>query len=250
MSGPRGFAEIQARLTAHLRDPRGVTPPDDVEPRRVAVYTRLLFNNINSLLTNCFPVLHAITPGADWQALVRDFYAEHRSRSPVFPRIPEEFARYLANERSGRDDPPYLAELAEYEWLELEVAQDPRDLPDGGTDLAGDTLDVVPLLNPLARLRTYRYPVHTIAPARLPTEPGVQPSWLVVFRRRDDRVAFVQLNAVSARLIELIAKNEGATGRDLLEAIAGELAHPRPDKLVEAGRTILEDLRARELLLG
>jgi hypothetical protein len=57
------------------------------------------------------------------------------------------------------------------------------------------------------------------------------------------------LNAVSARLVELIARNEGAIGRELLEAIAGELAHPRPDRLLEAGRAILEDLRARELLL-
>jgi hypothetical protein len=250
MSAPRGFADIQACFTAHLRDPQGVAPPDDVEPRRVAVYARLLFSNINSLLTSCFPVLRAITPDADWQALVRGFYAEHRSRSPVFPRIPQEFALYLAHERGGRKDPPYLAELADYEWLELEVAQDPRELPDDGPATVKDVLDGAPALNPLARLRTYRYPVHTIAPDRLPDAPGMSPTWLVVFRRRDDSVTFVQMNAVSARLVELIAKNDGATGRELLGAIAGELAHPRPDRLLEAGRAILEDLRRRELLLG
>lgn len=250
MSAPRDFAEVQARFTAHLRDPHGVAPPDDVDPRRVAVYARLLFNNINSLLTNCFPVLRAITPDADWQALVRGFYAEHRSRSPVFPRIPQEFALYLAQERSGRNDAPYVAELADYEWLELEVAQDPRELPDDDPATVKDVLDGAPVLNPLARLRTYRYPVHTIAPDRLPDAPGTSPTWLVVFRRRDDSVAFVQMNAVSARLVELIAKNDGVTGRELLETIAGELAHPRPDRLLEAGRAILEDLRTRELLLG
>ncbi len=250
MSAPRGLAELQARFTAHLRDPRGAAPPEDVEPRRIAVYARLVFNSIDTLLSNCFPVLRAITPDAEWQALVRDFLAEHRSQTPLFPRIPQEFAQYLATARGGRDDPPYLAELAEYEWLELEVGQDPRELPDESGVRALDVLDVVPELSPLARLRAYRYPVHTIAPGRLPGSPGMQPSWLVVFRRRDDKVVFVQLNAVSARLVELIARNDGATGRELLATIAGELAHPRPDRLLEAGRVILEDLRARELLLG
>jgi hypothetical protein len=249
MSAPRGLADIQARFTAYLRDPRGVAPPEDVEPRRIAIYARLLFNNIETLLSNCFPVLRAITPEADWHSLVRDFHAEHRARTPLFPRIPQEFAQYLADERSERGDPTYVAELADYEWLELEVAQDPRELPAAGVAAAGDVLDVVPVLNPLARLRAYRHPVHTIAPGRLPAGPDAQPSWLVVFRRRDDKVVFVQLNAVSARLVELIARNEGAIGRELLEAIAGELAHPRPDRLLEAGRAILEDLRARELLL-
>lgn len=250
MSESRGFAELQARFTAHLRDPQGATPPAGVEPRRVAVYARLLFNNIDALLSKCFPVLRAITSEADWQALVRDFLAEHRSRTPLFPRIPQEFAHYLANARGGRDDPPYLAELAEYEWLELEVGQDPRELPEERGARAPDALDVVPVLNPLARLRAYRYTVHTIAPGHLPGSPGTQPSWLVVFRRRDDKVVFVQLNAVSARLVELIARNDGATGRELLATIAGELAHPRLDRLLEAGRAMLEDLRARELLLA
>ena len=107
MSESRGFAELQARFTAHLRDPQGATPPAGVEPRRVAVYARLLFNNIDALLSKCFPVLRAITSEADWQALVRDFLAEHRSRTPLFPRIPQEFAHYLANARGGCDDPPY-----------------------------------------------------------------------------------------------------------------------------------------------
>jgi len=249
MSAARGFADIQARFTAHLRAPDRVAPPDGVDPRRIAVYARLLFNNIDTLLSNCFPVLRAITPDADWEALVRDFLAEHRARTPLFPRIPQEFAQYLADAREGRNDPPYVAELAEYEWLELEVGQDPRELPDQPTAPAGDVLDVAPLLNPLARLRAYRYPVHTIAPGRLPDGAGEQPTWLVVFRRRDDKVIFVQLNAVSARLVELIAKNAGASGRELLATIAGELAYPHPERLLEAGRAILEDLRARELLL-
>jgi uncharacterized protein len=244
------FADVQARLTAHLRDPANAPAPDDVDPARVAVYARLLFNNIHSLLSSCFPVLRAVTADEDWRRLLREFYATHRSRTPLFPRLPREFAIYLTEERGHTDDPPWQAELADYEWLELECAQDPRELSDVPLDPAADLLDDVPVLNPLARARAYAYPVHTIAPDALPAGPGAEPTYLVVFRDRDDKVGYLKLNAVSARLVELLATDAAHSGRELLMRIAAELSHPRPARLVEAGRALLEDLCSRGLLLG
>lgn len=246
MSGHKGRAATQAAFTAYLRDPSANPAPDDVDAARAAVYARLVFDNLESLLSACFPVLRAVLAREAWSALVHDFLAEHRARTPLFPRLPREFADYLARGRAGRADVPWLAELADYEWLELEVGQAPEELPPPAAANA-DPLEVAPVLNPLARARAYAHPVHTIAPGRLP-EPS--PAWLVVFRRRDDTVAFLELNAVSARLLELIARRPGAPGRELFAEIARELAHPAPERMIDAGRAVLLDWRARELLLG
>lgn len=246
MSGVEDFALVQAAFTAHLRDPHGVSAPPGVDSSRVAVYARLVFDNVESLLAGCFPVLSAVLADSDWQRLVRDFLADHRARTPIFPQLPREFAQYLATGRAGRGDAPWIAELADYEWLELEVGQAAEDLPLVAVTTA-DPLQTAPVLNPLARARAYAHPVHTIAPGRV---PAPSPTWLVVFRRRDDSVAFIQLNAVSARLVELIARRPGVPARELFVDIARELAHPSPERVVEAGRELVLDLRARELLLG
>jgi hypothetical protein len=240
-----GFAALQAAFTAHLRDPQAVPAPQGVDPARVAVYARLVFDNVESLLGGCFPVLRSVLADAKWQALVRDFLVGHRARTPRFPELPREFAQYLATGRDGRADPAWLAELADWEWLELEVGQAPEDLPPlSATEV--DPLAAAPVLNPLARARAYTHPVHRIAPGWV---PAPAPTWLVQFRRRDDSVAFLELNAVSARFVELIVRRPGVPARELFADIARELAHPSPERLVEAGRALVLDLRARELLL-
>jgi hypothetical protein len=245
VNAPGGLAALQLALTAHLRDPGGAAPPPGLDSARLAVHARLLLQNLVTLLGSGFPVLRAVLGDAPWRALVRDFLAEHRSRTPLYHQLPQEFARYLAQGRRARNDPPWLAELADYEWLELEVAQAPEELPPPSAS-AADPLDTAPVPNPLARARCYTHPVHTIAPGRL---PGPAATWLVVLRRRDDAVTFFELNAVSARLFELIARRPGVPARTLLADIARELAHPAPPRLLETGRALLREFRKRELLL-
>ncbi len=251
MTKSPGFAAVEAGFAAYLRDPATAAPPADVDPVRAAVYARLVQANVEALLGQSFPVLKSVCVPDRWQSLVRDFLARHRAHTPLFPRLPQELVGFLAS-GARASDPAWLAELADYEWLETECAQDPREIDEGSRiDAAADLLDDVPVLNPLARPRAYRHPVHTIAPGRIPAAPSAEPVWLVVYRRRDDRVAFLQLNAVTARLVELLARNDAErNGRTLLLQIADELQHPRPAQLVETGRGVLADLVARELLLG
>lgn len=245
------FVAVEAQLSAYLRDPTAAAPPPDVDPARAAVYARLVFNNVEGLFASSFPVLRSVLDDAAWTALIRDFLARHRARTPLFPRLPQEFASFLAEARETAGDPAWLAELADYEWLELECAQDPREIDElAHVDATANLVDDVPVLNPLARPRCYRHAVHTIAPQRLPAAAADEPVWLVVFRDRADKVGYLQLNAVTARLVELMAREDDWCGSALLLRIAEELQHPRPGKLVEAGRAVLEDLQRRGLVLG
>jgi len=244
------FQRLQYRFAAHLRDPRRFPAPRGIEPRRMKIYTELFYNNVEGFLANAFPVLRRITNDARWHALARDFFARHQSHQPLFHRIAEEFLKYLERERGRvKGDPPFLRELAHYEWVELalSVAQAPP-APELA-DPRGDLMERVPVVSPLAWALSYEFPVHRIGPEFKPEAPGAQPTHLVVYRDRHDDVKFLEINAVTARLLQLMAPGR-ATGRQLLQRVARELKHPRPEAVVAEGGTILSGLRERDIILG
>lgn len=241
------FQKIQYAFAAHLRDPQRRKAPRGIEPRRLKIYTELFYNNVESFLATGFPVLRRITPDARWHALVRDFYARHESHEPLFHGIAAQFLKYLERRRA-KDDPPFLRELAHYEWVELALAVAPEPRA-GAVDPDGDLLDGVPVVSKLAWSLSYAFPVHRIGPDYQPDEPPAQPTHLVVWRNADDEVKFMEANALTARLLALMAPPR-RTGRQLLERIARELKHPQPQAVVEQGAPALTGMRERGIILG
>ena len=245
------FQQAQYRFAAHIRDPQNNPPPADVEERRMAIYRDLFFNNVDGFLSSGFPVLRQLYSDAQWKALVRDFYARHQSHTPFFAEISQEFLKYLQHERILQaEDPPFLLELAHYEWVELalSVSDDEPELE--RIDAEGDLLQGVPALSSLAWLVNYAYPVHRIGPKFRPAIPDAQPTQIVVYRNLADTIGFMLVNPVTARLIGLMGERPLARGFELLDAIAQELAHPRPEVVRQGGLQALKDLRAVDILLG
>jgi hypothetical protein len=89
--------------------------------------------------------------------------------------------------------------------------------------------------------------VHRIGPEYRPRKP--QPSHLVVYRDANETVQFTEINAVTARLLALLAAAP-TTGETALRQIAGELQHPDPEQLIAHGVALLEDLRGQGIILG
>jgi hypothetical protein len=251
MNGERRLEELQRRFAAHLRDPAGAAPPADVEDRRLAVYRELFFNNVSGLLAGTFPVLHAVLGPERWRRLARDFYRDHRSHTPLFLEIPREFLDYVAGERSpAADDPPFLGELAHYEWVELALAIEEQELDSLRVDPAGDLLAGVPVLSPLAWPLAYRFPVHRLGPDFQPSEPPAQPSFYVARRDRSEQVGFLHVNAVTLRLVERLQQHPDLTGAAQLEALAGELPQLARESVLAGGGAALTELRAADVVLG
>jgi hypothetical protein len=191
-------------------------------------------------------VLRQVLGARKWARLVRAFFSTHRSHTPYFRQIPDEFIQFLQNEWTASEDmPPYLLALAHYEWIELVQSVSTRSA-DRAFDPAGDLLDGMPLLNPVLANLHYDWPVHRISPRRkvLPAE-----THLLVFRDAEDTVQFSEINAFTARLLTLLEPGT-LTGRAALEQIAAESRHPDPLLILQAGGTLLDDLRARGAILG
>ena len=250
------FQQRQYEFAAHLRDPAHVAPPADIEARRMEIYRNLFFNNIRNLLSNTFPVLCEIYGEERWDMLLRDFYRDHNSHSPLFPDLPREFLHYLAEERTTgnrtdtEDDPPYLYELAHYEWVEagLLLAPDPEPLPD--LDVSGDVLANAPVTSSVAWLLAYQWAVDQIGVEQQPDAPAPQPLYYLVYRNEEDKVVFLKINATSARLFEILSEDRLIAGRAALEQLAKELNHPNADKVVAGGANILADWLQRGIIRG
>ena len=244
------FTELQRRFAAHLRDPDVVPPPPGIEPRRLAVYRELFFNNVASLLGGTFPVCRDILGEDAWRGLVRRFYAGHRAHTPYFLELPGEFTQWLA--AGGGEDPalpPFLAELAHYEWVELALSVSDARADLEGVDPQGDLLAGRPVVSPLAWPLAYRWPVHRLSPAHRPDAPGDLPTFLVVYREEDGSVRFLEADAATARLLERLDANPAETGAEALAAVAAELGTGEAAAAAR-GAALLAGLRRRGILLG
>lgn len=253
MAEKEDLVSAQYAFAAHIRDPEHVPAPAGIEDRRMAIYRELFFKNVRDLLGRSFPVLRKVLGEEAWRVMVRDWLVRHRAQTPLFLELPQEFLRYLLESREPQaGDPPFLAELAHYEWVELALSIDERDLDVTGVDPNGDLLEGIPVLSPLALLLTYKWPVHRIAPDFQPTTAPPEATRLVVYRDRHDEVGFLEVNLVTARLLEMLRSGSlpRRTGRECLRDIATELAHPKPEVVVAGGTTVLAELRACDVLLG
>ena len=243
-----GFQKTQYDFAAHLRHPDHNPAPAGIEDRRLKIYRDLIYNNIESFLASGFPVLRRLIDDRRWHVIVRDFVSRHRSHTPYFLEISQEFLRYLQEEfEPSEGDPAFMLELAHYEWVELALDVSSETIPGEhrpDLDVMAEPLSV----SPLAWRLSYQYPVHHIGTEYRPEAPGEQPTFLVVYRDRGDEVHFLEVNALTIRLLQIL---EGGcdSGEQALAALARELPNMDESALKEHGRALLEKLHRLHIVL-
>jgi hypothetical protein len=251
MAEKSDFRDIQYAFARHIRDPQNNPSPVDAEDRRMAIYRELFFNNLRSLISQTFPVLKKLHSNHKWDAFVRQFMAQHEAHTPYFLEIPKEFLDFLQNEyEQDENDYPFLIELAHYEWVELALSVSDSENDLTGVDPDGDLLDNVPVKSSLAWLFAYEYPVHRISTDYKPSAPGEQATFLAICRKENDDMDFMELNPVTAKLLEMIESNDDLTGRELLSALAREISFSDTEKFIAHGLEAMEQMREAEILIG
>jgi len=219
------FQLLQQALTAHIRDPENVAYMPDftqkdvlaVEPRRLKIYQELFFNNISGFYANLFPVIHDIL-GDDstekqthnylsWSELIRDFMRYHHSRTPLFHELGQEFLTFLHSDKAPlKRLPPFILELAHYEWIELALSVDEAEITPNISDIQADLTQAYQL-SPLAWPVVYQWPVDKICLEFQPNTPPEEPTCLLVSRSVDDRIDFMQLTPLLYHLLVSLQEN-------------------------------------------
>jgi uncharacterized protein len=231
---------FQSGFAKHLRSPSRVKRPAGVPLRPAKIYQELLFNNICGFVDSCFPVAKSLFPEVRWRRLCRSFFQDWPSHTPYFSRIPEQFVRFMQAKHTALRVPAYLPELLHYEWLELEV-DTAADQPAGS--LSSRRLS----LNSCVRYARFQWPVHRIGTAYRPRKPS--PTVLVVHRNAEHAVKFIEINEITAQLLDIFADGP-QTAQDALKLLAKRMGQANPDSLQIHGRQLLAGFIQQDIISG
>jgi hypothetical protein len=239
----------QDTLTRYLRDPDRCAPPAGMDVARAQVYRDLVFSNLSSLLSGTFPVLVKILGDGEWRSLVRIFLRDYRAHTPKFGEIAQEFVEFLASEPLALSDgswPPFMVELAHYEWVEMALQQsDAEPLP--ASD-AGLLLDRPLLVSPLAWPLAYAWPVQLVGPDYRPDSPPAQPTLLLVRRSEDWNVRFSELSPLAWRLLQRIGEFPRLDGRAQLKGLAVEAGMVGASEFMDSGLALLQQMHGEGVI--
>ena len=241
--------EQQTSMGLYLRDPEHCAPPAEMDPARAQVYRDLVFANLSSLISGTFPVLVNILGDDQWRALVRAFLRDYRAHTPKFGEIAEEFVEFLACEPQALAEgswPPFMVELAHYEWVEMALQQSEAEpLPAGDAEgLLSHPLHISPLAWPLA----YSWPVQRVGPGYQPDTAPDQPTLLLVRRAEDWSVKFSELSPLAFRLLQRIEQFPGLDGRAHLQALAHEAGMSDSPAFFNNGLSLLRQLHEQHVV--
>lgn len=243
------FQDVQLGFAAHLRNPDVHPAPEDVEPRRMAIYRDLFFNNVDNFLRGNFPVARSLFDEDGWSTLVRDYFHRHAAESPYFLEIPQEFLTYLDTDPMP-GLPEFMLELCHYEWVEMALDIAPGSLPDAFVPfdrLASGSDGPELVRSPLAWPLSYRYPVHQIGPANRPDAPPDEPTHLVVYRNRLDEVRFMAVNAVTRCLLD--AFQTACRPGQAFNVVSRDMPHLKSTAVHRHGPDTVRQLYDLEILL-
>jgi hypothetical protein len=243
------FQQYQQAFTAHIRDSLNHPKPKDAKTNGMDVYKEIVFNNLFESVSACFPVAQKVIGKRAWLKLVRGFFREHSSSTPIFRKIPEEFLAYLSNINAltPATFPPYLTSLCHYEWVELLVSTMMDETDKRDINAIGDLRMNQPVFAHTMQLLNYEYAVQKISPRYKPNQKVN--TQLLVYRNTEFEVKFIELNTITYRLIEILNK-EKVNCEQALTMLAKEINQPQTESLIQFGLDILEDLRNQGVILG
>lgn len=216
--------EQQRQFANYLRNPVMCAPPVDVELRRMEVYRDIFFRNMLGLLSSLFPVVKRVLSEDAWRALVRDFYANHRCNTPLFPSISAEFVAYLSDERCNDADFPFLAELAKFEWIQIALQNSQEELPVLPKDVDQYLAGRMPILSPLCVPMVCEFPVQRIALDGWKEQQIGLPVYLLIYRNHDDQVKVIESGAATFRLLQLLQSENAASIENVVTQLAEEMS--------------------------
>jgi hypothetical protein len=209
---------------------------------RFRTYRDLVFEGMLEVVQNICPVTRSILSDEEIKKLFWDFLLASPPQSPVLRNLPWEVSQFLR--RQGHpllEEYPWLGELMEYEFLEIEVR------------FAEEGTGVVPpgavALNPAHALGEYTWPVHFID-AKNHDVRVLPRGEFYLFLWRDPQsleVKFMELNNLVAALIRQL-KQGPMNIENLLEQTAKEVGIPLSGEYFQEGQSLIVDFLTQGIL--
>jgi hypothetical protein len=169
VSGLRAFQEeLKELLFFREGTPRSRLWKDGV-PERLGVYRNNVRSNWTDTLDYDFPLTRQQFSAGDWEVLERRYFTKHPPRHWELNTSVMPFPKFLRAQKIK----PYVKELADWEWYDLQIFVDPSVVRRG-----------LGRSNPTAVVRVYQHQLFDWVEAGAPVAqpPAQKPEVLVFFR--------------------------------------------------------------------
>lgn len=259
MDNPNGqipaFQKMQQAFSSHIRDPEHVPYAIEnvagalpIEERRLRLYQALFFNTVYETFTKQFPVLFSLLSEERGESLIREYMIKHRAQTPLFHELGQEFLLFLQIEYEPQSsDPPFLFELAHYEWVEVALSVDTATGFVNPSDTKFEpSLEVSYELSPVAWPLSYKWPVNQISADFIPDE-STEVTTLLVYRDFEDNVQFMTLSPLLYHLIMTIGEQTSLSVKMLLKELS-ELTSQSYEDLASSVKPVLEMLYRKGII--
>tara|TARA_B100000780_G_C21118811_1_gene452979 strand:- start:1796 stop:2527 length:732 start_codon:yes stop_codon:yes gene_type:complete len=175
-----------------------------LNPDRLKHYRRLVYNVAQGIIDQAFPITKSSVDPDLWNELKLQFHEHYACREAEVWKMPKEFMNYTSeNEIELKNQFPFLMDLLEFEWLEIEIQNQMNDsdfesrLKNGETDM----------INPYHQLSIFDYPIHKLNAKEALNHPGKY--YLLTYRKYSDfQVRYMEFTPFTAVLFEQFKQNQ------------------------------------------
>ncbi len=155
--------DIQYQLAKYCRNGE-LEPIEGASSSRLTHYRRLVFNVVYGALKQAYPIAYHLLGPDEFRPLVHDFFNLSNPSDPQVWRMPFELIEFVESHNySEKLEKPYLLDLLNFEWVEIEVHSCP-DEDIVAYDEFNGKLNQKVVLNPYLRVNHLQYPVHKLKP--------------------------------------------------------------------------------------
>ncbi|UAY53155.1 HvfC/BufC N-terminal domain-containing protein [Ferruginibacter albus] len=173
-----------------------------IKQENITQYRRLVYNVVDDMLQNAYPLTYNLLTKKEWNNAVNDFFINHSCQSPQVWYMPKEFYEYIVE----TEDPltkkyPFLEDLLLFEWMEVEVFMMEDHLIDYSKE--GDIIINKLVVNPEHHLLSFSYPVHNKSAKKIKPDDK-QTYFVMAHRHPDGNVIFTDLSPAFVKMLEYL----------------------------------------------
>jgi hypothetical protein len=134
-------------------------------PSGIALYASLLNYGHHDVINSIYPGCRKVLDDA-WESIVDDYLLKYPPKHHTVNRLADSLSDYFTKYGGTYlKKYPFLSELAHYEWIELELMENPQQIFSGdyeGLTQAEHFTDFGPIVNPVLIICDYEYPIADI----------------------------------------------------------------------------------------
>jgi hypothetical protein len=253
LDGPTAKKKKQSRIAE-------VNPEllNEIDKEGVKLYAGLMNFGHNDVMLSIYPGCAKLLD-EKWEDVV-DHYLEkyppeHFNLNQLARRFPEYLTRY--GERHLKRF-PYLAELADYEWIELELMEADRPVQVNGFQSLTTPEhfeNLAPVVNQVLVVREYQYPITSVVDhleddCCLPRDVEPAKTFVAIYRDPDSNLCrFLEVGDSAAQIIKT-AQAAPTPYRDLLGLAVSLSSAQDPQQAVMDFLELVEKLQSVSLFVG